>query len=102
MVIKSAAGRAFAAVCLTAIATFPGAHAQMSPAPGAYGPAPRAYGPYGPAPGAYGPLWPRTRRLRPLWPRTRRLRPTAGNLCPAEPAIGWDRTDNQRTAGQPG
>ena len=58
MAIKSAAGTAFAAVCLTAIATFPGAHAQMSPAPGAYGPygpAPGAYGPYGPPPGTYAP-----------------------------------------------
>ena len=41
MIIKSAAGKAFAAICLTAIATFPRAHAQMSPALGAYGP----YGP---------------------------------------------------------
>ncbi len=62
MIIKSA-GRAFAAVCLTAIATFSGAHAQMGPAPGSYwappGP-PYGYapGPYGPPPGAYGPYDP--------------------------------------------
>jgi hypothetical protein len=42
MIIKSAAGRAFAAVCLTAITTFSGAHAQMGPAPGSY------WGPPGP------------------------------------------------------
>jgi hypothetical protein len=48
MIINSAAGKAFAAICLTAIATFPRAHAQMSPAPG-------AYGPYGPPPGTYAP-----------------------------------------------
>jgi hypothetical protein len=36
MIIKSATGRAFAAVCLTAITTFSGAHAQMGPAPGSY------------------------------------------------------------------
>ena len=45
MIIKSAAGKAFAGVCLAAITTFAGAHAQMGPAPGSY---------WGP-PGA--PLW---------------------------------------------
>jgi len=60
MMIKSAAGGAFAAVYLTAIATFSGAHAQMGPAPGSYWAppgAPYGYapGPYGPPPGAYGP-----------------------------------------------
>jgi hypothetical protein len=70
MIIKSAAGRAFAAVCLTALTTFSGAHAQMGPAPGSYwgppgppygyapgpyGPPPGAYGPYGPPPGTYAP-----------------------------------------------
>ena len=63
MIIKSAAGRAFAAVCLTAIATFSCAHAQMGPAPGSYWAppgAPYGYapGPYGPPPGAYGPYGP--------------------------------------------
>ena len=53
MIIKSAAGTAFAAVCLTAIATFSGAHAQMGPAPGSYWATPGA--PYGYAPGPYGP-----------------------------------------------
>ena len=56
MIIKSAARLAFAAVCLTAIATLSAAHAQMGywPPPGPYGPPPGAYG-YGPPPGAYGP-----------------------------------------------
>jgi hypothetical protein len=66
MIIKRAVGRAFAAVCLTAITTFSGAHAQMGPAPGSYwgppgapyGYAPAPYGPYGPPPGAYGPYGP--------------------------------------------
>jgi hypothetical protein len=92
MIIKSAAGWAFAAVCLTAIATFSGAHAQMGPAPGSYWAPPGP--PYGYAPGPRPP----TSRLRPLWPPT-------GNLCPAEPVcptIGWNPPDNQRTAGQPG
>ena len=82
MIIKSAAGTAFAAVCLTAIATFPGAHAQMSPAPGAYGPAPGAYGPapgaygpYGPAPGAYGPYGPPPGTYA---PRSQYVPPSAG------------------------
>jgi hypothetical protein len=57
MIIKSAAGVAFAAACLTTIATLPAAHAQMAGtygnAPGAYGtaPPPAAY----PAPGRYVP-----------------------------------------------
>lgn len=64
MIAKSAAYLAFAAVCLTAIATSPAAYAQMGywPPPGPYGPPPPgAYGygppprPYGPPPGAYGP-----------------------------------------------
>ena len=56
MITKSAARLAFTAVCLTAIATLPAAHAQMGywPPPGPYGPPPGAYG-YGPPPGAYGP-----------------------------------------------
>ena len=63
MIIKRAAGWAFAAVCLTAIATFSGAHAQMGPAPGSYWAAPGppygyVPGPYGPPPGAYGPYGP--------------------------------------------
>ena len=90
MIIKSAAGKAFAGACLAAITTFAGAHAQMGPAPGSYwGPPGAPYGyapsPYGPPPGAYG--------------------PPIGNLCPAEPicpTIGWTPPDNQRTAGQPG
>jgi hypothetical protein len=93
MIIKSAAGRAFAAVCLTAIATFSGAHAQMGPTPGSYGAPPG------------GGLWLRTRPLRPSTRRLRPLWPPTGNLCPAEPicrAIGWNEPDNQRTAGQPG
>jgi hypothetical protein len=66
MIIKSTAGAAFAVVCLSAIATLSGAHAQMGgpplgsywapPAP--YGYAPGHYGappaPYGYAPGHYG------------------------------------------------
>ena len=96
MMIKSAAGGAFAAVYLTAIATFSGAHAQMGPAPGSY------WAPPG------GPLWLRTRPLRPptgrLRPPTGPLWPLTGNLCPAEPicpTIRWNPPDNQRTAGQP-
>ncbi len=63
MIIKSAAGTALAAVCLTAIATFSGAHAQMGPAPGSYWAAPGppygyVPGPYAPPPGAYGPYGP--------------------------------------------
>jgi hypothetical protein len=57
MIIESVTRLAFAAGCLTAIATLPTAHAQMSgPPPGAYGygPPPRAYG-YGPPPGVYAP-----------------------------------------------
>src|SRR6516225_5419817 len=63
MIIRCVTLSAFAAVCLTAIATLSGAHAQMGywPPPGPYGPPPGAYGyglpqgPYGPPPGAYGP-----------------------------------------------
>jgi len=63
MITKSAARLAFAAVCLTAIATLSAAHAQMGywPPTGAYGygPPPSPYGPppgaYGPAPGTYAP-----------------------------------------------
>ena len=56
MIIESATRLAFAAVCLTAIATLSVAHAQLGywPSPGPYGPPPGAYG-YGPPPGAYGP-----------------------------------------------
>ena len=56
MIIESATRLAFAAVCLTAIATLSVAHAQMGywPSPSPYGPPPGAYG-YGPPPGAYGP-----------------------------------------------
>jgi hypothetical protein len=56
MITKSAARLAFAAVCLTAIATLSAAHAQMGywPPPGPYGPPPGAYG-YGPPPSPYGP-----------------------------------------------
>jgi len=54
MITKRAARLAFAAVCLTAIATLSAAHAQMGywPPPGPYGP---RLSPYGPPPGAYGP-----------------------------------------------
>jgi hypothetical protein len=52
IVIKNAAGMAFVAVCLTAVATLSAAHAQMGPAPGSYWGPPGAYGP---APGAYAP-----------------------------------------------
>src|SRR5260370_41024164 len=54
MIIESVTGLAFAAGCLTAIATLPTAQAQMGggPAPGSYWP-PGAYG-YGPPPGSYG------------------------------------------------
>ena len=54
MITKRAARLAFAAVCLTAIATLSAAHAQMGywPPPGPYGPPPGAYGP---APGTYAP-----------------------------------------------
>jgi hypothetical protein len=93
MIIKSAAGWAFAAVCLTAIATFSGAHAQMGP---------RTRKLLG---CTWAPLWLRTRPLRPPTRRLRPLWPPTGNLCPAEPicpAIGWNPPDNQRTAGQPG
>ena len=53
MITKSAARLAFAAVCLTAIATLSAAHAQMGywPPPGPYGP---RLSPYGPPPNAYG------------------------------------------------
>ena len=55
MIIESVTRLAFAAVCLTAIATSFASHAQMGywPPPGPYGPPPGAYG-YGPSPGAYG------------------------------------------------
>jgi len=54
MITKRAARLAFAAVCLTAIATLSAAHAQMGywPPPGPYGPRLSAYGP---APGTYAP-----------------------------------------------
>jgi hypothetical protein len=60
MIIKSATRLAFAAVCLTAIATLSAAHAQMGgTAPGSYWASPGPYGPplgpYGPPPGTYGP-----------------------------------------------
>ena len=61
MITKSAARLAFAAVCLTAIATSYASYAQMGPPPGPYGPPPGAYGyglpqgPYGPPPSPYGP-----------------------------------------------
>ena len=78
MIIKSTAGVAFAAVCLTAIATLSGAHAQMG----------------GPRLEATGPHRPPTAITAPTKP-----------LCPAEPvcpAIGWNPADNQRPTGQPG
>jgi len=53
MIIECVTRLAFAAGCLTAIATLPTAHAQMGgTAPGSYWP-PGAYG-YGPPPGVYG------------------------------------------------
>src|SRR5215471_11041245 len=54
MIIKSATQLAFAAVCLTAIASLSAAQAQMGywPPPGPYGSPPGAYG-YGPPPDAY-------------------------------------------------
>jgi len=54
MIIESVTRLAFAAGCLTAIATLPTAQAQMGggPAPGSYWP-PGAYG-YGSPPGSYG------------------------------------------------
>ena len=63
MIIRCVTLSAFAAVCLTAIATLSVAHAQMGywPSPSPYGPPPGAYGygpppsPYGPPPRAYGP-----------------------------------------------
>jgi hypothetical protein len=70
MIIKSTAGVAFAAVCLTAIATLSGAHAQMGGAPpGSYW-APPA--PYGYAPGHYGP------QPSPYAPQSRYAPPSAG------------------------
>jgi len=71
MIIRCVTLSAFAAVCLTAIATLSGAHAQMGywPPPGPYGLPPGAYGyglpqgtygyglpqgPYGPPPSPYG------------------------------------------------
>jgi hypothetical protein len=57
MIIKSATGLAFAAACLTAIATLPAAHAQTAgqygTAPGAYGTAPGNLG-YGAPASGYG------------------------------------------------
>ena len=54
MIIKSATSLAFAAACLTTVATMPAAHAQTA---GPYGNPPGAYGappgPYSAAPGAY-------------------------------------------------
>ena len=63
MIINSATRWAFAAVCLTAMATSYASHAQIGyrPPPGPYGPPPGAYGyglpqgPYGPPRAAYGP-----------------------------------------------
>jgi hypothetical protein len=56
MIIKSTAGVAFAAVCLTAIATLSGAHAQMGgPPPGSYWSPPAPYG-FAPAPYGYAPV----------------------------------------------
>jgi hypothetical protein len=70
MIIKSATGLAFAAVCLVSIATLPAAHAQTAGNPGGnsvgtWGPNPGGPGltsysggspsAYGTAPGAYGP-----------------------------------------------
>src|SRR5215831_11552431 len=60
MIIKSTAGVAFAAVCLTAIATLSAVHAQMGgPPPGSYWAPPAAYdyapGHYGPPPSPYAP-----------------------------------------------
>jgi hypothetical protein len=80
MIIKSAAGRAFAGVCLTAITTFAGAHAQMGTAPGSYwGPPGPPYGyapsPYGPPPGAYGPYGPPSGTYA---PRSQYVPPSAG------------------------
>lgn len=80
MIIKSAAGRAFAGVCLAAIMTFAGAHAQMGPAPGSYwGPPGPPYGyapsPYGPPPGAYGPYGPPSGTYA---PRSQYVPPSAG------------------------
>jgi len=80
MIIKSAARLAFAAVCLTTIATSYALHAQMGywPPPGLYSPPPGAYGyglpqgPYGPPPGAYGPA-PGT-----YAPQSRYVPPTVG------------------------
>jgi len=77
MIIKNTAGVAFAVVCLTAILTFPEAHAQMGgPPPGSYWapPAPYGYGPapYGPPPGAYGPP------PSPYAPQSRYASPSAG------------------------
>ena len=57
MIIKSTAGVASAAVCLTAIATLSGAHAQMGgPPPGSYWAPPAPYGHYVPPPSPYAPL----------------------------------------------
>ena len=55
MIIESVTRLAFAAVCLTAIATSYASHAQMGywPPPGPYGPPPGAYG-YGLPQGPYG------------------------------------------------
>jgi hypothetical protein len=70
MTIKSTAGVALAAVCLTASATLSGAHAQMGgPPPGSYW-APPA--PYGYAPGHYGPP------PSPYAPQSRYAPPSAG------------------------
>ena len=92
MIIKSATRLAFAAVCLTAIATLSAARAARLLAPTRL-------------------LWRPTRRLW-LWPPTRPLRPSAGclwpstgDLCPAEPvcpAVGWNPSDTQWPADQPG
>jgi hypothetical protein len=70
MIIKCTAGVAFAVVCLSAIATLSGAHAQMGgPPPGSYW-APPAH--YGYAPGHYGPP------PSPYAPQSRYAPPSAG------------------------
>ena len=112
MITKSAARLAFTAVCLTAIATLPAAHAQMGywPPPGPYGPPPGAYG-YGPPPGAYGPA-PGT-----YAPQSRYVPPPAGpqvitngpQTSPGDVSPSWSPTQcrgectiRQAAQGKPG
>ena len=92
MIIKSATRLAFAAVCLTAIATLSAARTARLLAPTRH-------------------LWRPTRRLwlwrptGPLWLSAGYLWSSTGSLCPAQPvwpAAGWTRGDNQRPADQPG